>query len=384
MVVAYYTSTHYLDVILETIQSIKNDVELHVFIEVTPSSKNTTIIDVESLEPFNFIETPERFLGSEKWKELKKYFEGVANVKFIVHKGKRGLSFSSLSKAYSLGRYLKKYHVDVFHFDSVSTRSIGLYPYLKGKKVFISIHDPVPHSGENNWRHQLLPFVFYKMAKGYFFYSSFACQQFRDYYKKIKAGYHVIKLQPYSFITQFLPERKTPGTTILFFGRLSYYKGIDLLLDAIPIILKKYPDEQFMIAGKPEYGYKMDDETVNLYKNNVSVLARYLSIDELVAYIQDAKFIVCPYRDATQSGVVMTALAMRKMVVATDVGSFSEYIKDDENGFLAAPDAQSIADKMLEALKDNRYLEIERDLDPCYSEPVGKENGQTLLKAYRS
>ncbi|MFT3911828.1 MAG: glycosyltransferase family 4 protein [Ferruginibacter sp.] len=381
-VVIYYTSTHYLDVILETIQSIKKDVELHVFIEVTPSSKNTTIIDVESLDGMNFIETPERLLGTESWNKLKNYFEGVSSVHFVVHTHKRALSFESMRKAYSLGKYLKQYKADIVHFDSVTTRAIGLYPYLRSKKVFIAIHDPLQHSGEADWKEKVPPFVFYKLAKGFFFYSKFARDQFKSYYTKLKAPFHVIKLQPYTFVSQFLDKKKTNSNTILFFGRVSYYKGIDLLLDAIPEILKHYPNEKFVIAGKPSYGYKMDETIVNQYKNNVEVIARFLSTEELVGLIQDSKFVICPYRDATQSGVVMTTFATGKMVIATDVGSFSEYITDNVDGFLAAPDPAAIAAKIIQALNGDRYKQIEEKLNPGYSEETGKLNREVILAAY--
>lgn len=381
-VVIYYTSTHYLDVILETIQSIKDDVELHVFIEITQSSKNTTIIDVDTLEGMNFIETPGKLLGEAKWNELKKYFEGVASVHFVVHTHKRALSMESMRKAYSLGKFLKKYKADIVHFDSVTSRSIGLYPYLRTKKVFIAIHDPVQHSGEADWKEKVPPFVFYGMAKGFFFYSAFARDLFKAHYTKVTTPFNVIKLQPYTFVSQFLNKNKKGGNTILFFGRLSYYKGIDLLLQAIPKVLQQYPNEKFIIAGKPSYGFQIDEETVNKYKNNIEVVSRFLSTEELVDYIQDSKFVMCPYRDATQSGVVMTAFAAGKMVIATNVGSFSEYIIDDVNGYLAAPDGNAIADKIIQALNGNRWLEIEAKLNPGYSLETGSSNRKIILAAY--
>ena len=128
MVVAYYTSTNFLDVVLETIQSIKTKVELHVFIEIKKKKKNTTIINVDSLEGFNDIETPENLLGQDKWNELKGYFAGVASVHFVIHNDKRSLSLKSLKKAYALGKFLKKFNIDVFHFDTISPRAIVLYP----------------------------------------------------------------------------------------------------------------------------------------------------------------------------------------------------------------------------------------------------------------
>jgi glycosyltransferase involved in cell wall biosynthesis len=384
MVVAYYTSTNFLDVVLETIQGFKTQVELHIFIEITPASKNTTIINVASLDEFNNIETPERLLGKEKWDELKGYFEGVASVHFLVHKDVRSLTFKSLRKAFAFGKYLRQFKVDVFHFDTVSPRAIGLYFYLRSKKVFITLHDPVPHSGETNWREHLPNFVFYGMARGYFFYSQFANEQFRQYYKRIKVPFYNLRLQPYSFISQFMHKHKRNGNAILFFGRLSYYKGIDLLLEAIPKVLEKYPQQKFIIAGKPAYGYKIDGTILEQYKNNLEVLLRYISIEELVTYFESSKFVVCPYRDATQSGVLMTCRAAGKMVVATRVGSFPEYIQDNVDGLLAEPNPQSIAEKIIEALEQDRYKTMEQHIVSSYSDETGTQNGNTILKAYQS
>lgn len=384
MVVVYYTSTGFLDVIIETIQSIKKEVELHVIIEITPSSKSSTIVDVANLDNFNMVEKPEMILGNEKWQYLKPYFEGVASVEFVVHKNKKAFSLRTLKTAFSLGRYLKKYKANVLHFDSISTCSIGLYFYALTKKMFITVHDPAPHSGERSWRERILKSIFFPLAKGYFFYSAFAEKQFTNYYKKIKKPLHVIKLQPYSYVTRFLSNKQTSGKNILFFGRLSVYKGIDILLEAIPIVLAKFPNEKFVIAGHADYGYKIDEQLINKYSPNIQIIKGYLNTEELVKKIEEAKFIICPYRDATQSGVVMTALAAGKMVIATNVGSFSEYIHNGENGLLSEPNAPAVASKIIEALQNDNYKIITQKVVPGYSKKYGDENQRSILNAYKN
>ena len=72
MVVLYYTQTYFLDATLETIQSIKHQVELHIIIELSQESKTTTIVDIDSLDGLSIIEKCEHVLGSQKWKMIEK------------------------------------------------------------------------------------------------------------------------------------------------------------------------------------------------------------------------------------------------------------------------------------------------------------------------
>ncbi|MBS1756744.1 MAG: glycosyltransferase family 4 protein [Bacteroidetes bacterium] len=384
MTVVYYTSTSYLDVIVETIQSIKNSVNLHVVIEIAPSSKNSTIINVNELESKEMIETPENLLGKEKWEELKPYFKDVASVEFVVQKNKRAFSFETIKTAYKLGKYLKKYKADILHFDSISTCAIGLYFYARSKKVFIAIHDPVPHSGEASWREKIPKKLFFPLAKGFFFYSEFALKQFEKYYTRVKTALYGIKLQPYTFVQTYIGERSAKPGYVLFFGRLSYYKGIDILLNAIPIIVKELPNQHFIIAGKPDYDFKLDETLLQKVKSNVTFIERFLSTEELVKLIDNAQMVVCPYRDATQSGVVMTTFAVGKPVVATNVGSFAEYISDGVNGLLAEPDSPSIAQKILEALKNDFYADLQKNVEPNFSKQTGDYNASIIINAYNN
>lgn len=384
MVVVYYTHTYYLDAALETFQSIKNEVELHIVIELSPESKKSTIIDIDDLDGLNHIESCEKVLGKEKWQELEKYFEGVASVSFVVHKFKRSFSFAALKVARILGKHLKKLKADVIHFDTISSRAIGLFPFIRKKRVFITVHDPVPHSGEGSWKTRIPQLVFFRITKGFFFYSEFASSQFKKYYSEVVATRNVLSFQPFSFIKQFIPKEPvvTERKPILFFGRISLYKGVDLLLGAIPTVLEKYPDEKFMIAGNP-FEFEIDMDFVGKYKNNIDLLIKYISTDELARLVSSAKFVVCPYRDATQSGVLMTTYALGKMAIASNIGAFPEYIDDNVNGLLTEPDSASIAAKIIAALDNDRYKELEKNVTSSYSASIGQKNRDCLLNAYK-
>ena len=63
--------------------------------------------------------------------------------------------------------------------------------------------------------------------------------------------------------------------------------------------------------------------------------------------------IVCPYTDASQSGVVLTAYAFGKPVVATRVGGLPEYVEDGVTGLLVPPrNPQALAEALVRLLRD--------------------------------
>ena len=59
----------------------------------------------------------------------------------------------------------------------------------------------------------------------------------------------------------------------------------------------------------------------------IGIRNRFIPDDEMVALIKNCAFMVCPYTDATQSGVIMSAFAFNKPVIATDVGGLPEMVK---------------------------------------------------------
>ena len=62
---------------------------------------------------------------------------------------------------------------------------------------------------------------------------------------------------------------------------------------------------------------------------------------------------MCPYKDATQSGVVQTAFALGVPIVATNVGALPEMVKNDVYGKIVPPcDSDSLAAAMIELITD--------------------------------
>jgi glycosyltransferase involved in cell wall biosynthesis len=135
--------------------------------------------------------------------------------------------------------------------------------------------------------------------------------------------------------------------TLLFFGLIRDYKGLDLLIDAM-----KYLDEtyQLVIAGEcygdfEKYQQQIDESPA---KERIRIFNHYISDAETPVFFSAADLLVLPYRSATQSGVIPVACHFETPIVVTDVGGLRETVENPGIGLVCKPDAQSISDKIKE------------------------------------
>lgn len=147
------------------------------------------------------------------------------------------------------------------------------------------------------------------------------------------------------------PVVKMDEQTVLFYGRMHKYKGLEILIDAIPLVQEQLPEAKFVIAGS---GPALDEMRPQLERfQNVQVMSRRILNDETARLFQEAAVIVLPYIEASQSGVINIAYAFGKPVVASDVGALPEVVDHGATGLLVPPsDPQTLADALVSLLSD--------------------------------
>ena len=171
-------------------------------------------------------------------------------------------------------------------------------------------------------------------------------------YKK-NAKFIYIPLGLAEIYTYYKPTKSVPSD-ILFFGRIAEYKGVGYLIDALRILRSNGYQYTAIIAGD---GTLVFDES-ECAEIGITVFNRRISNNELANLIVGTKVVVCPYSDATQSGVLMTAFAFNKPVVASEVGSFKEVLKDNIHGVLVPPkNANALAQAIIKMLENKDLLD---------------------------
>jgi D-inositol-3-phosphate glycosyltransferase len=131
--------------------------------------------------------------------------------------------------------------------------------------------------------------------------------------------------------------------TILFFGRITPYKGLEYLIAAFGQVLGLGQNYRLIIAGKPdrcEEYWKAIREEIREYvqKGQVLLKASFIPDDETEVYFKAADVVVLPYRDIYQSGVLFLGHSFGLPVVAADVGSLKDEIVEGKTGFVFRPE----------------------------------------------
>lgn len=133
------------------------------------------------------------------------------------------------------------------------------------------------------------------------------------------------------------PERKT----LLFFGLIRDYKGLDILLEAFRGLPEDY---QLLIAGEPYGSFDKYRKIIDSLpgKDRVYVFPDYIRDSEVKLYFSASDVAVLPYRSATQSGISAIACHFGTPMIVTDVGGLRHTIGERGTGIVAkepAPEA---------------------------------------------
>ena len=136
---------------------------------------------------------------------------------------------------------------------------------------------------------------------------------------------------------------------ILFVGRLEPRKGFDVLMKAIPIVLKENNDVHFDICGDGEVTKK---SALKEFSQNITFHG-YKPREELEKLYENCDIFVAPSRYESFGIIYLEAMKYGKPVIACNSGGTPEVVKDGETGILIKPgDFLSLAKAISKLIND--------------------------------
>lgn len=131
--------------------------------------------------------------------------------------------------------------------------------------------------------------------------------------------------------------------TILFFGTIAPYKGLDYLIDAFQRLATRRHDYRLIIAGQPRRGSERywheirDRINDGVGRDRIIQKIEYIPDEDTEVYFKAADVLTLPYTQIFQSGVLFLGYSFGLPVVAADVGSLREDIVEGRTGFVFTP-----------------------------------------------
>jgi glycosyltransferase involved in cell wall biosynthesis len=134
---------------------------------------------------------------------------------------------------------------------------------------------------------------------------------------------------------------------VFFFGRIYEYKGLKYLLEAAQLALPRLPSLRVVVAGR---GDDLAKGGLTIPETEIFDLRnRFIPDLELAQLLTDADVVALPYIEASQSGVLMAALAFGLPVIATDVGEIAYVVRTTGAGRIIPPrDSVALAEALVE------------------------------------
>ncbi len=169
------------------------------------------------------------------------------------------------------------------------------------------------------------------------------------------------------------------GSRILgFIGSFYAYEGLDLLLDALPLIIERAPDVRVLLVGGGPQEESLKRQAQTLGISDKVVFSGRVPHGEVNRYYDLVDLLIYPRHSMRLTELVtplkpLEAMAQGRLFAASDVGGHRELVRDGVTGVLfKAGDPQSLTDKALELLKETdkwhafkqagrQYVETERN-----------------------
>jgi glycosyltransferase involved in cell wall biosynthesis len=243
-----------------------------------------------------------------------------------------------------------------------------------GRHVVMTVHNVNvrKRDGRDSWLNRLSLKAQYHLVEHLFVHSDTMKRELATDFEVIPSKISVIPFginntAPVSSMTS-AQAKQTLGVenckTVLFFGRIAPYKGLEYAVSAVAELLLKDKSYRLMIAGEQKW--------TDGYWTKIAALITRLGVSEHVLcriehvpdaeteiYFKASDVLVLPYSRIFHSGVLFLGYSFGLPVIAADVGSFPEEVVEGKTGLLFEPcNASDLASKIEQYFGSELYYDL--------------------------
>ena len=243
---------------------------------------------------------------------------------------------------------------------------LPILPILKLCRIpyVLTVHDGQNHYGEGLAVPHLISRIYFRNAYRIVTLSQFVRKQILSNCSVADSTVFVSKLGYFGY--KNLDRRPKVFSLhspmrIVFYGRIRKYKGLEYFLKAVCALEKIDPALRFELYGSGDLSAYED---LLQQVSNIRVENRWLRDDEVCNVFASPCINVCPYIEASQSGVVPVALSCGIPTICTAVGGLAEQVVDGVTGYVVdcADVERGIVNRVLTLQEDpERYNEMSRN-----------------------
>lgn len=270
--------------------------------------------------------------------------------------------FALLSQVIGLIRAVRSFAPLVIHVqeDSKDVLACAL-AFLPRVPLILTMHDPKPHSGadsrtRNRSRHGIYIDQLRRRADAVIVHGEQLVSDARDSVPSRQIPVFAIPHGPLGISFSLPPDSGQDRMRCLFFGRIEAYKGLRHFIAVIQLLNQRGIRAFGVVAGRGSDLENYRDVLGDTSK--FEVIEKFLSPEEVVQQFSQARVVVMPYDNATQSGVAAYALGLGRAVVAFDVGALREMVCDGKTGRLVPHgNLPALADAIEEIIENQEVAE---------------------------
>jgi glycosyltransferase involved in cell wall biosynthesis len=314
-------------------------------------------------------------------------FHSTPGINFLNLQGSQRADVSLARKVFRLAAYYAKVmhyaaiaKPKIFHilwnnkFQLFDRTLLTLFYRLLGKKIVLTVHNvnAAKRDSKDTLLNRLTLRIQYRLAHHIFVHTQKMSVELSEEFGVRGARVTVIPFGinnavPITSLSRSEARQRlgisADKKTILFFGRITPYKGLEYLISAFQRIIH-HDEFQLIVVGRPEndcqsYWSAIKDRTLeDVRLGRILLRAEHIPDDETEIYFKAADVLALPYRRIYQSGVLFLGYSFGLPILAADVGDLKDEIVEGETGFVFKPEDPVVLAKTIE-----RYFSSDLFLD---------------------